>query len=138
MSFTRISNGFTCPCCSSNVPFLTTLHGRLDLPGLDQVCGGFRRAFVSISDNQRLPLAGVALARARSITDCRERLLKPSYERGSYLAFLGRLSPEKGPDVAIRIAMQANMQLRIAAKLPRGQTPLFQGAVAAADRCLAH
>ena len=40
--------------------------------------------------------------------------LKPSYERGSYLAFLGRLAPEKGPDVAIRIAQRSDMPLRIA------------------------
>ena len=47
-------------------------------------------------------------------------------ERGSYLAFLGRLSPEKGPDVAIRVARQANMPLRIAAKLPRGHSRYFK------------
>ena len=110
----------------SNVPFLTTLHGRLDLPGLAQVVRRFPAApFVSISDNQRLPLPGLRWLKTIQHGLPREAL-KPSYERGSYLAFLGRLAPEKGPDIAIRIATQSNMQLRIAAKLPRGQTRFFK------------
>ena len=52
--------------------------------------------------------------------------LKPSYERGGYLAFLGRLAPEKGPDLAVRIAQRANMPLRIAAKLPRRHSRYFK------------
>ena len=52
--------------------------------------------------------------------------LKPSYEQGTYLAFLGRLAPEKGPDVAIRIAQRAGMPLRVAAKLPRGHSRYFK------------
>jgi hypothetical protein len=43
-------------------------------------------------------------------------LLRPGYEPEGYLAFLGRLSPEKGAEAAIRIARQAKMPLRISAK----------------------
>ncbi|MGF6308855.1 glycosyltransferase involved in cell wall biosynthesis [Bradyrhizobium sp. i1.8.4] len=53
-------------------------------------------------------------------------LFRPSYAPGSYLAFLGRLTPDKGPEDAIRIARAAGMPLRIAAKVPRGQTGYFK------------
>lgn len=46
---------------------------------------------------------------------------QPSYERGDYLAFLGRVTADKGPETAIRIARAAGMPLRIAAKLPRAE-----------------
>jgi glycosyltransferase involved in cell wall biosynthesis len=52
--------------------------------------------------------------------------LKPSYESGGYLAFLGRLTADKGPEAAIRIARGAGMPLRIAAKLPRGERGYFK------------
>jgi glycosyltransferase involved in cell wall biosynthesis len=52
--------------------------------------------------------------------------LRASYEPGSYLAFLGRLTAEKGPEDAIRIAQAARMPLRIAAKIPRGETAYFK------------
>jgi glycosyltransferase involved in cell wall biosynthesis len=108
------------------VPFITTMHGRLDLPGLADLVGRFPDApFVSISDNQRLPLAG-ANWRATVHHGLPVDLLRPSYEQGSYLAFLGRLTAEKGPESAIRIARTAGMQLRIAAKLPRGERRYFK------------
>jgi glycosyltransferase involved in cell wall biosynthesis len=53
-------------------------------------------------------------------------LYRPSYAPGSYLAFLGRLTPDKGPEDAIRIARAAGMPLRIAAKVPRGETGYFK------------
>jgi glycosyltransferase involved in cell wall biosynthesis len=53
-------------------------------------------------------------------------LLRPSYEEGSYLAFLGRLTADKGPEDAIRIARAARMPLRIAAKIPRAETAYFK------------
>jgi glycosyltransferase involved in cell wall biosynthesis len=52
--------------------------------------------------------------------------LRPSYDSGGYLAFLGRLTPEKGPHVAIRVAHAANLPLRIAAKVPRGERGYFK------------
>ena len=108
-----------------NVPFLTTVHGRLDHAGLDRVLRRFPKVpFVSISNNQRLPLPELWWLDTVYHGLPREAL-KPSYDRGRYLAFLGRLAPEKGPDAAIRIAKRANMPLRIAAKLPRGHTRYF-------------
>ena len=53
-------------------------------------------------------------------------LFRPSFEAGSYLAFLGRLTAEKGPEAAIRIARAAKMPLRIAAKVPRGERGYFK------------
>ena len=52
--------------------------------------------------------------------------LRPRFDAGSYLAFLGRLTPDKGPQVAIRIARAAQMPLRIAAKIPRAETRYFK------------
>ncbi|WP_049806451.1 glycosyltransferase family 4 protein, partial [Bradyrhizobium genomosp. III] len=106
--------------------FLTTTHGRLDLPGLPDVIRQFPEAsFVSISDHQRLPLPD-----AKWIGTIQHglpsELLRPSYEDGSYLAFLGRLTAEKGPEDAIRIAHAARMPLRIAAKIPRAETAYFR------------
>jgi glycosyltransferase involved in cell wall biosynthesis len=108
------------------VPFLTTMHGRLDLPGLPDVIRTFPEAsFVSISDHQRLPLPD-----ANWISTIQHgvpaELFRPSFEPGSYLAFLGRLSAEKGPEGAIRIARAAGMPLRIAAKIPRAETAYFK------------
>jgi glycosyltransferase involved in cell wall biosynthesis len=86
------------------VPFLTTCHGRLDLPLFPEVIRRFpEAAFVSISENQRIPLRA-----ANWVGTVYHRLphdqFQPVFERGSYLAFLGRLTAEKGPEVAIRIA----------------------------------
>ena len=108
------------------VPFLTTMHGRLDLPGLPDVVRQFPEAsFVSISDHQRLPLP-----QAKWIGTIQHGLpsepLHPSYEKGSYLAFLGRLTADKGPEDAIRIAHATRMPLRIAAKIPRSETAYFR------------
>ena len=101
------------------VPFLTTLHGRLDLPGLPRLIETFPQApFVSISDDQRKPLPSARWA-GTVYHGFPPDLLRPSFEPGHYLAFLGRLSPEKGPEVAINIARAAGMPLRIAAKVPR-------------------
>jgi glycosyltransferase involved in cell wall biosynthesis len=105
---------------------MTTLHGRLDLPGLDGVVRRIPDApFISISENQRLPLPA-----ARWLGTVYHGLpadsLRPSLERGGHLAFLGRITAEKGPEVAIRIARAAGMPLRIAAKLPRAERRYFK------------
>jgi glycosyltransferase involved in cell wall biosynthesis len=108
------------------VPFLTTMHGRLDLPGLSDVMREFPEAgFVSISDHQRLPLPEANWI-ATIQHGLPSSLLRPSYGEGSYLAFLGRLTAEKGPEDAIRIARAAGKPLRIAAKIPRGETVYFK------------
>src|SRR5437773_2635397 len=108
------------------VPFVTTLHGRLDLPGLPEVVRRFPDApFVSISNNQRVPL-GDANWLGTVYHGLPANLFHPSFEGGSYLAFLGRLTAEKGPEAAIRIARAAGMPLRIAAKVPRGERGYFK------------
>jgi glycosyltransferase involved in cell wall biosynthesis len=109
-----------------DVPFLTTLHGRLDLFGLSDVIRNFPAApFVSISDSQRLPLQG-----ARWLGTVYHGLpadmFRPSDQVGSYLAFLGRLTADKGPEQAIRIARAAAMPLQIAAKIPRADSGYFR------------
>jgi glycosyltransferase involved in cell wall biosynthesis len=108
------------------VPFLTTLHGRLDLAGLETMVRIFPDApFVSISDSQRSPLAGARWA-GSVYHGLPEQSLRPSFEPGQYLAFLGRLTPDKGPEVAIRLARAAEMPLRIAAKIPRNEVAYFK------------
>jgi glycosyltransferase involved in cell wall biosynthesis len=101
----------------AGVPFLATLHGRLDLPELKVLYRTFSDVpVVSISDSQRSPLP-----EARYIATVPhglpEGLLLPGSGRGGYLAFLGRISPEKAPDRAIRIAAHAGMKLKLAAKI---------------------
>jgi len=75
------------------VPFLTTMHGRLDLPGLSEVLRQFPGAgFVSISDHQRLPLPEANWT-ATIQHGLPSNNFRPSFDHGSYLAFLGRLRP---------------------------------------------
>jgi glycosyltransferase involved in cell wall biosynthesis len=88
--------------------------------------GNFSRIpFVSISDNQRGPLPELNWA-ATIYHGLPETLLAYHPYSQGYLAFLGRLTPEKGPEVAIRVAKAANMPLMIAAKIPRGETRYFK------------
>src|SRR5215203_2486650 len=109
------------------VPFVTTLHGRLDLRGLSDVIGRFPTApFVSISDNQRLPIGKKANWVGTVYHGLPANALRPRFKAGSYLAFLGRLTADKGPETAIRIARAAGMPLRMAAKIPRGETVYFK------------
>jgi glycosyltransferase involved in cell wall biosynthesis len=106
-------------------PFLTTLHGRLDLPDLPLTAQRFADApFVSISQNQRAPLPGLNWL-ATIHHGLPPDLLKLSEHPEGYLAFLGRIAPEKGPDVAIRVAHTAKLPLRIAAKVPRAENRYF-------------
>jgi glycosyltransferase involved in cell wall biosynthesis len=101
----------------TGVPFVTTLHGRLDLPELGPVYETFDDvAVVSISDSQREPLPHANYV-ATVLHGMPERLLTPGFGAGGYLAFIGRISPEKAPDAAVRIAANAGMKLKIAAKV---------------------
>jgi glycosyltransferase involved in cell wall biosynthesis len=110
-------------------PSLTTLHGRLDLPFMKPMVRGFGNSpFVSISNSQRGPLPELSWA-ATIYHGLPERLLSYRAEPGGYLAFLGRLTPEKGPDIAIRVAKAAKMPLRMAAKIPRGETRYFKNTI---------
>jgi glycosyltransferase involved in cell wall biosynthesis len=107
------------------VPFLTTLHGRLDLRELQSVYELFDDVpVVSISDAQRFPLPRASYV-ATVHHGLPEGLLLPGSGAGGYLAFLGRISPEKAPDAAIRIAAEAGMRLKIAAKVDRVDEEYF-------------
>jgi len=108
------------------VPFLTTLHGRLDLGYIQATMRSFPHApFVSISDNQRAPVPDANWL-ATVYHGMPTALLEPCYEPDNYLAFLGRITPEKGPEMAIRLARKSGRPLRIAAKVPRGESRYFK------------
>jgi glycosyltransferase involved in cell wall biosynthesis len=97
---------------------VTTLHGRLDLPDLPPFYRTFAdHCLVSISDHQRRPMPPVNWG-ATIHHGLPTNLLPPRLESGDgYLAFLGRISPEKRPDRAIRIAARSGRALKIAAKI---------------------
>lgn len=108
------------------LPNVTTLHGRLDLPDLEPLYQHFSdMPLVSISFAQREPLGDVNWA-GNVYHGLPAKLLSPSDEPGKYLAFLGRISPEKRPDRAIRIALKAGMPLKIAAKVDRVDREYFE------------
>ncbi len=99
---------------------VTTLHGRLDLPDLQPFFRTFARLpFVSISHAQRRPLPPVNWAGTVYHGLPRNLLPFSPAPRDGYLAFLGRISPEKRPDRAIEIAARAGLPLKIAAKIDR-------------------
>ena len=109
-----------------DLPYVTTLHGRLDLPELQPIYDLFTDApVISISDSQREPLPQANYV-ATVHHGLPERLLLPAFGAGGYLAFIGRISPEKAPDAAIRIAAAAGMKLKIAAKVDKVDQAYFE------------
>jgi len=105
---------------------ITTLHGRLDIPDLAPLYQVFRdMPVVSISDAQRDPLPW-ANWQGTVHHGLPEDQLHIRDGKGEYLAFLGRISPEKGLDEAIRIAKLVGMPLRIAAKIDRADDEYFE------------
>ena len=112
-----------------HIPTVTTLHGRLDLPDLVPVYQMFpSMPVVSISDAQRAPLPWVNWL-GTVYHGLPEDLYTFRETPGTYLAFLGRVSPEKGVEQAIAIAQQAGMPLKIAAKVDRADRAYFQKVV---------
>ncbi len=118
-----------------NVPYLTTIHGRLDLPEFVETYGTFKDSpFVSISNSQRRPIPQLNWVRTVH-HGMPANILTPQPLKQEYAAFLGRISPEKGVDRAIRIAAKAGMKLKIAAKVDNADKeyydtlikPLIQG-----------
>ena len=104
---------------------LTTLHGRLDLPDLKPVYRQFpNAALVSISDDQRQHL-GVRCNWLDTVHHGLPVDLLRLSTGGDYLAFLGRMSPEKGPLRAIEIAKRAGLPLKMAAKVDRVDRAYF-------------
>jgi glycosyltransferase involved in cell wall biosynthesis len=110
---------------------LTTLHGRQDLPDNKPLYIGFdEMRLISISDSQRIPIpiANFAATIYHGLPETDLKLtLRP---QGGYLAFLGRLAPEKGPEAAIQIARSAGIPLKIAAKIDRVDEQYFRERIA--------
>lgn len=110
---------------------LTTLHGRQDLPDLLPLYLGFpEMPLVSISKAQRrpIPIANFAANVPHGLpVDLHRAIDNP---RGGYLAFLGRIAPEKRPDRAIAIALATGAKLKIAAKVDRVDEAYFREQIA--------
>jgi glycosyltransferase involved in cell wall biosynthesis len=109
---------------------VTTLHGRLDIKDLPETYEIWREfPMVSISDHQRLPLAGANWA-GTVHHGINTSLYDFHPEARGYLAFLGRISPEKRPDRAIEIARRLGMPLKIAAKVDAADARYFNEVIA--------
>ena len=110
---------------------VTTLHGRQDVPDLKPLYLGFSEMpLVSVSNDQRRPIAKanfVATVHHGIPTDLHTPIYNP---RGGYVAFLGRISPEKRPDRAIRIARTLGIPLKIAAKVDKVDEAYFREKIA--------
>ncbi|MGH9663469.1 MAG: glycosyltransferase family 4 protein, partial [Bryobacteraceae bacterium] len=107
----------------------TTLHGRLDLPELPRLHRCFLgMPLVSISNSQRAPLEWAAW-KATVYHGVPERLYSLQEKPGGYLAFLGRISPEKRVDRAIEIARRVGMPIRIAAKVDKVDKEYFDSII---------
>lgn len=107
-------------------PFITTMHGRLDLPEHQTVFDAFGSIpVVSISNMQRKPVPQARWVKT-IYHGLPARLLSPIAGKPEYLAFLGRIAPEKSVDRAIRIAVRANLPLKIAAKVDRVDRDYFE------------
>jgi glycosyltransferase involved in cell wall biosynthesis len=110
-------------------PFVTTLHGRLDLPEHQPMFETFCDApVVSISNSQRRPIhqAGWVGTVHHGLPSS---LLRPKPVTPSYLAFLGRISPEKRADRAIRIAERCGLPIKLAAKVDRVDEDYFEAEI---------
>jgi glycosyltransferase involved in cell wall biosynthesis len=116
-------------CREWRVNHLTTLHGRLDLPDLVPIYDEFSDIpVVSISRAQRRPLPDANWI-GNVYHGLPERSLRFHRGPGKYLAFIGRISPEKRPDRAIEIAVRAGMPLKIAAKVDRSDKDYFENTI---------
>jgi len=114
------------PFRRQTTPVLITVHGRLDVPELAPIYESFPNVpLVSISEAQRrpLPLGNFVGTVHHGVP---ENLLTPQPVKQEYAAFLGRISPEKGVDKAIRIAGAAGMKLKIAAKVDNADRKYYE------------
>lgn len=108
------------------LPHITTLHGRLDIPDLIPLYQYFKDLpLVSISNDQRQPLP-FANWQATVYHGLPENLYGFHPEHRNYLSFIGRISPEKRVDLAIEIAIRADMEIKIAAKVDKADKEYFE------------
>jgi len=111
------------------VPHVTTMHGRLDLPELAPLFSEFPdMPVVSISNDQRRPLPH-ANWQATVYNGMPADLFRFNPHPGDYLAFLGRISPEKGIEAAIDIAVRSGLPLKIAAKVDNVDREYFENVI---------
>src|SRR6201997_1866797 len=111
-------------------PFLTTLHGRLDLPEHQPVFTTFSDIpVISISDAQRRPVPQANWVRTVHHGLPAQSLQPPAQPAADYLAFLGRISPEKGADRAVTLAARSGMPLKIAAKVDRADVEYYEAEI---------
>lgn len=110
---------------------VTTLHGRQDLPDLQALYAGIpEMPLISISQSQKTPIANATFA-GTVLHGLPVNLHKPTFEpQGRYLAFLGRVSPEKRLDRAIAISQAVGLPLKIAAKVDAVDRPYFERDIA--------
>ncbi len=110
----------------SSMPQVTTLHGRMDIPDLVPLYHAFRNMpVVSISNAQRKPLPWLNW-QGTVYHGLAENQFTLHSQPGKYLAYIGRISPEKRVDRAIEIARRAGMSLKLAAKVDRVDRDYFQ------------
>lgn len=114
-----------------NARTITTLHGRQDLPDLKLLYAHFSdMPLVSVSNSQRLPVSSANFA-ATIYHGLPTELHRPTFDpRGGYVAFLGRISPEKRPDRAIEMARALGIPLKIAAKVDKADESYFREKIA--------
>jgi glycosyltransferase involved in cell wall biosynthesis len=109
-----------------HTPFITTLHGRLDLPEHQPLFSTFpNMPVISISNAQRRPVPHAGWVRTIH-HGLPENLLTPQPVKPSYFAFLGRIAPEKRVDRAIHIARETGVPLKIAAKVDKADRDYFE------------
>lgn len=107
-------------------PVVTTIHGRVDIPDLQPLFNLFNsEPVISISLSQRAPLPQANWI-GNVYHGLPENLHKMGSGEGNYLAFMGRISPEKGVDKAIEIAVQSGIPLKIAAKVDKADKEYFE------------
>jgi len=118
---------------STDVPTLITLHGRLDTDAVQQVLPRYPAApLVSISDAQRQPLAGTRLNWVATVPNglpLTPYLTQPRAADPDHFVFVGRISQEKRPDLAIEIARRTGRRLRIAAKVDPFDLEYFESQI---------
>jgi glycosyltransferase involved in cell wall biosynthesis len=108
------------------VPHVTTLHGKLSIPELQPLYNKYRhQPVISISNSQRKPLPQANwVANVYHGLPC--NLFKPGKGKGEYLAFLGRVSSEKGLENAIAIAIAVGIPLKVAAKIDKADMEYYE------------
>jgi glycosyltransferase involved in cell wall biosynthesis len=118
---------------------LTTFHGRQDIKDLHSLYWHYPYfPLVSVSDNQRAPVPSLRWIRTVHHGLPKDQYAFSSEPEGGYLAFLGRIAPEKGVDTALKIADRAGLPLRIAAKIDFADRGYFNDRIEPLLKSAAH